>query len=55
VVAVDAPALPAQTHPDILNPDVSTKLDKNKDLIRSWIEFSNTGFAGSLDDVISPD
>lgn len=32
-----------------------TKLDKNKELIRRWIEFSNTGFAGSLDDFISPD
>jgi predicted ester cyclase len=31
------------------------ELDKNKDLIRRWIEFSNTGFAGSFDDFISPD
>jgi SnoaL-like polyketide cyclase len=38
----------------MLSPDVSTELDKNKDLIRSRIEFSNTGFAGSLDDFISP-
>lgn len=32
-----------------------TELDKNKDLIRRWIEFSNSGFSGSLDDFISPD
>jgi steroid delta-isomerase-like uncharacterized protein len=31
-----------------------TELDENKDLIRRWIEFSNTGFAGSFDDFISP-
>jgi predicted ester cyclase len=30
-----------------------TELDKNKDLIRRWIHFSNTGFSGSLDDFIS--
>jgi predicted ester cyclase len=34
---------------------MTTELDKNKDVIRRWIEFSNTGFAGSLDDFISPD
>lgn len=32
-----------------------TELDKNKDLIRRWIEFSNAGFAGGLNDFISPD
>jgi hypothetical protein len=32
-----------------------TELDNNKDLIRRWIEFSNAGFAGRLDDFISPD
>jgi steroid delta-isomerase-like uncharacterized protein len=32
-----------------------TELDNNKDLIRRWIEFSNVGFAGSLDEFISPD
>lgn len=32
-----------------------SELDKHKDLIRRWIEFSNTGFAGSFDDFISPD
>jgi predicted ester cyclase len=30
-----------------------TELDKNKNLIRRWIEFSNIGFAGSFDDFIS--
>lgn len=30
-----------------------TELDKNKELIRRWIEFSNTGFVGSLDEFIS--
>lgn len=34
---------------------MSTELDTNRDLIRRWIEFSNTGFAGSLDGFISPD
>ena len=33
----------------------AAELDKNKDLIRRWIEFSNTGFAGSFDVFISPD
>jgi hypothetical protein len=32
-----------------------TALDHNKDLIRRWIDFSNAGFAGNLDDFISPD
>jgi predicted ester cyclase len=32
-----------------------TEHDKNKDLIRRWIEFSNTGFSGSLDDFIAAD
>lgn len=32
-----------------------TDLDKNKDLIRRWIEFSNAGFVGSFDDFISSD
>jgi steroid delta-isomerase-like uncharacterized protein len=32
-----------------------TDVDKNKDLIRRWIEFSNAGFPGSLDDFIAPD
>ncbi len=32
-----------------------TELDKNADLIRRWIEFSNAGFAGGLNDFISPD
>ena len=32
---------------------MATELDKNKDLIRRWIEFSNTGFAGSVADFIS--
>jgi hypothetical protein len=32
-----------------------TALDQNKDLIRRWIDFSNAGFAGNLDDFISPD
>ncbi len=30
-----------------------TELDKNKDLIRRWIDFSNTGFAGAFDEFIS--
>lgn len=34
---------------------MATELDQNKDLIRRWIEFSNTGFAGNLDDFISTD
>jgi ketosteroid isomerase-like protein len=29
------------------------ELDKNKDLIRRWIQFSNNGFSGSFDDFIS--
>jgi len=32
-----------------------TTLDQNRDLIRRWIHFSNAGFAGNLDDFISPD
>jgi steroid delta-isomerase-like uncharacterized protein len=32
-----------------------TELDTNKELVRRWIEFSNAGFVGSLDDFISPD
>jgi predicted ester cyclase len=32
---------------------VFTELEKNKDLIRRWIEFSNTGFSGSFDPFIS--
>jgi predicted ester cyclase len=34
---------------------MTTELDKNKELIRRWIAFSNSGFAGSLDDFISAD
>ena len=30
-------------------------IEKNKDLIRRWIDFSNTGFIGSLDDFIAED
>ena len=30
-----------------------TEPHKNKDLVRRWIEFSNTGFAGTFDDFIS--
>ena len=30
-----------------------TELEKNKDLIRRWIEFSNTGFLGGFDPFIS--
>jgi predicted ester cyclase len=37
------------------NPRMSTELDKNKELIRRWIAFSNSGFAGSLDDFIAAD
>jgi SnoaL-like polyketide cyclase len=33
---------------------VSTEPDKNKSLIRRWIEFSNAGFSGSFDDFIHP-
>jgi hypothetical protein len=36
-------------------PDVSAELALNKDLIRRWIDFSNSGFAGSLDRFISTD
>lgn len=32
-----------------------TEPDKNKSVIRRWIEFSNAGFSGSFDDFISPD
>lgn len=32
---------------------MATELDTNKDLIRRWIEFSNTGFAGSVAEFIS--
>jgi predicted ester cyclase len=34
---------------------MTADLDRNKDLVRRWIEFSNTGFEGSLDDFISTD
>ena len=34
---------------------MSTEHDEHKDLIRRWIAFSNTGFAGSFDDFISRD
>lgn len=34
---------------------MTTELDQNKELIRRWIEFSNDGFPGTLDDFISPD
>jgi hypothetical protein len=34
---------------------VSAELALNKDLIRRWIDFSNSGFAGSLDRFISTD
>jgi steroid delta-isomerase-like uncharacterized protein len=37
------------------NFDVSIESDKNKHLIRRWIEFSNTGFSGSFDEFISHD
>lgn len=29
--------------------------DRNKDLIRRWIAFANSGFAGNLDEFIAPD
>jgi predicted ester cyclase len=32
-----------------------TPLENHKDLIRRWIAFSNTGFAGSFDAFIAPD
>jgi steroid delta-isomerase-like uncharacterized protein len=32
-----------------------TDLENNKDLIRRWIAFSNTGFAGSLDNFVASD
>lgn len=34
---------------------MSVKLGAHKDLIRRWIAFSNTGFAGSFDAFIAPD
>lgn len=34
---------------------MATELDKNKDLIRRWLEFANAGFPGSLDEFISTD
>ena len=32
-----------------------TELDTNKNLIRRWIEYANTGFSGRFDDFISAD
>ena len=34
---------------------MSTESDRNKQLIRRWIEFSNAGFPGSFDEFISHD
>jgi steroid delta-isomerase-like uncharacterized protein len=34
---------------------VSPEHDKHKDLIRRWIAFSNTAFAGSFDEFVSRD
>ena len=32
-----------------------TELDRNKDLIRRWIDFSNAGYEGSFDEFIAQD
>jgi predicted ester cyclase len=34
---------------------MTTRLQENKDLIRRWIAFSNSGFSGSFDQFISHD
>lgn len=36
-------------------PEVDADLARNKDLIRRWVDFSNSGFAGSLDQFVSTD
>lgn len=34
---------------------MSTDIENNKHLIRSWIEFSNSGFIGCHDDFVASD
>ena len=34
---------------------MSTDIENNKHLVRRWIEFSNSGFVGSLDDFVASD